>query len=168
VSATASEAQRDRDEAAAPLGTVNIFDPHPLNWLFVTWNTMEEPVRTDHEGYIVMALAENAEWRDDKRLEVTVRAGARFQDGEPCTADSIKQNFDEVQRWAAPHPPGTFLNFDPDARCVVEDERTCVFHFPEPDGLALGKFRGFHIASPSFWHTHGFGYKKTGSGEGHW
>ena len=168
MSATASEAQRDRDETAAPLGTVNVFDPHPLNWLFVTWNTMEEPVRTDHEGYIVMALAENAEWRDDKTLEVTVRAGARFQDGEPCTADSIKQNFDEVQRWAAPHPPGTFLNFHPDARCVVEDERTCVFHFPEPDGLALGKFRGFHIASPSFWHTHGFGYKKTGSGEGHW
>jgi len=27
---------------------------------------------------------------------------------------------------------------------------------------------GFHIASPSFWHEHGFGYKKTGSGDGHW
>jgi hypothetical protein len=59
------------------------------------------------------------------------------------------------------------LNFHPDAECDVADERTCVFRFPEPDGLLMGKFRGFHIASPSFWHTHGFGYKKTGSGEGH-
>ena len=73
-----------------------------------------------------------------------------------------------MQRWAAPHPPATYLNFHPDTECVVEDERTCVFRFPEPDGLVMGKFRGFHIAGPSFWHTHGFGYKKTGSGEGHW
>ena len=159
----------DRPDApGAPVGTVNIFDPHPLNWLFITWNTMEEPVRTDHEGYTVMALADTAVWRDDKTLEVKVRRGTVFQDGEPCTAGSIKQNFDEVQRWAAPHPPGTYLNFHPDAMCVVEDEDTAVFHFPVPDGLALGKFRGFHIASSSFWATHGFGYKKTGSGEGHW
>jgi ABC-type transport system substrate-binding protein len=151
-----------------PVGTVHVFDPNPLNWLFVTWNTMEEPVRTDHEGFTVMALAQDAVWRDGTTLEVTVRDGARFQDGEPCTAHSIKQNFDEVQKWAAPHPPGTYLNFHPDATCTVEDEQTCVFRFPEPDGLIMAKFRGFHIAGSSFWHTHGFGYKKTGSGEGHW
>jgi ABC-type transport system substrate-binding protein len=129
---------------------------------------MEEPVRTDHEGHTVLALAEAAEWREDGGFAVTVRRGARFQDGEPCTAHSIEQNFDEVQKWAAPHPPGTYLNFHPDATCTVEDEQTCVFRFPEPDGLIMAKFRGFHIAGSSFWHTHGFGYKKTGSGEGHW
>ena len=168
MSTTSTAPAAARDEAPTPVGTLNVFDPHPLNWLFITWNTMEEPVRTDHEGFTVMALAQDAVWRDGTTLEVTVRDGARFQDGEPCTAHSIKQNFDEVQRWAAPHPPGTYLNFHPDSECTVEDERTCVFRFPEPDGLVLGKFRGFHIASPSFWHTHGFGYKKTGSGEGHW
>jgi hypothetical protein len=36
---------------------------------------------------------------------------------------------------------------------VLEDERTCVFRFPEPDGLVMGKFRGFHIASPSLAHA---------------
>lgn len=106
--------------------------------------------------------------RDDLTLEVRVRPTARFQDGEPCTAHSVKQNFDEVQRWAAPHPPGTYLNFHPDAECVVGSEYQCVLRFPEHDGVALGKFRGFHIASPSFWSQHGFGYEKTGSGEGHW
>ena len=39
----------------------------------------------DPDGHIVMALAESAEWRDDRTLEVRVREGARFQDGEPCT-----------------------------------------------------------------------------------
>ena len=167
MSTTMTQAQQ-QDRGVEPVGTVNVFDPHPLNWLFITWNTMEEPVRTDHEGYITMALAELATWRDETTLEVKVRPGVRFQDGKPCTARSIKHDFDEVQKWAAPHPPGTHLNFHPDAECVVEDELTCVFRLPEPDGLILGKFRGFHIASTSFWHNHGFGYKKTGSGEGHW
>ena len=48
-----------------PVGTVKVFDPHPLNWLFIAWNTMEEPVRTDHDGFTVMALAEDATWRSD-------------------------------------------------------------------------------------------------------
>ena len=26
-----------------PVGTVYVFDPSPLNWLFITWITMEEP-----------------------------------------------------------------------------------------------------------------------------
>jgi len=73
------------ENTSAPVGTVNVFDPHPLNWLFITWNTMEEPIRTDPDGYIVMALAESAEWRDPLTLEVRVREGARFQDGEPAT-----------------------------------------------------------------------------------
>jgi ABC-type transport system substrate-binding protein len=151
-----------------PVGEIRVFDPHPLNWLFITWNTMEEPVRTDHEGFLTMALAESATWRDDLTLEVKVREGARFQDGEPCTAHSIKQNFDEVQRWAVPHPPGTYMNFHPDSECEVTEDSVCVFRFPEPDGLVLGKFRGFHIASSSFWKTYGFGYQKAGTGEGHW
>ena len=168
MSSVATERAVPEAGPPVPVGTVHVFDPNPLNWLFVTWNTMEEPVRTDHEGHTVLALAEAAEWRADGGFAVTVRRGARFQDGEPCTAHSIKQNFDEVQKWAAPHPPGTYLNFHPDATCTVEDEQTCVFRFPEPDGLIMAKFRGFHIAGSSFWHTHGFGYKKTGSGEGHW
>ena len=160
MSTTAPQAAEQAREAVTPVGTVHVFDPHPLNWLFITWNTMEEPVRTDHDGHIVLALAEEAAWRDDGSFAVTVRAGARFQDGEPCTAHSIKQNFDEVQRWAAPHPPGTYLNFHPDAECVVEDDRTCVFRFPEPDGLVMGKFRGFHIASPSFGTRTGLGTRR--------
>ncbi len=128
-----------------PVGTIYVFDPSPLNWLFITWNTMEEPIRVDQDG-----------------------TGVRFQDGEPFTAHSIKQNFDEMQRWIAPHPPGRWLNFPPESSCEVVNEHTVRFHFPGPDGLALGKMRGFHIASSAFWREQGFGYAKLGSGEGHW
>jgi ABC-type transport system substrate-binding protein len=151
-----------------PVGTIQVVDPSPLNWLFITWNTMEEPIRVDQDGRVVHALAKDARWLDEHTLELKLRTGVRFQDGEPFTAHNIKQNFDEMQRWAAPHPPGTWLNFPPESVCEVVDEHTVRFRFPGPDGLALGKMRGFHIASSAFWREQGFGYAKFGSGEGHW
>jgi hypothetical protein len=45
--ATAESAEK------VPVGTINVVDPHPLNWLYITWNTMEEPVRTDERGHMV-------------------------------------------------------------------------------------------------------------------
>ncbi|MFL5697481.1 MAG: ABC transporter substrate-binding protein [Ktedonobacteraceae bacterium] len=151
-----------------PVGTVYVFDPSPLNWLFITWNTMEEPIRVDQDGRVVNALATDARWPDDHTLELDLRTGVRFQDGEPFTAHNVKQNFDEMQRWIAPHPPGSWLNFPPESVCEVVNDSTVRFHFPGPEGLALGKMRGFHIASSAFWRGQGFGYAKLGSGEGHW
>jgi ABC-type transport system substrate-binding protein len=152
----------------APVGTVQVVDPHPLNWLFITWNTMEEPVRTDEQGHIVGAVMEDSRWIDETTLEVQLRKGVRYQDGEELSAESFRRAFEEVQRWKAPHPPGTYLNFHPDTRLEVVDAHTVRMRFPQPDGLVLGKFRGFHIPSTRFWEQEGFGYRKRGSGEGHW
>ena len=160
--AAAEQAQR------TPVGTINVVDPHPLNWLFITWNTMEEPVRTDERGHIVGAVMEDSRWIDDTTFEVDVRQGVRFQDGEDLTADHVKRAFDEAQRWKAPHPPGTYLNFHPDARAELVGAYKVRFVFPEPDGLVLGKFRGMHVPSTRFWEEEGFGYRKLGTGEGHW
>src|SRR4028119_423969 len=106
-------------EQRTPVGTINVVDPNPLNWLFITWNTMEEPVRTDERGHIVGAVMEDSRWVDETIFEVHVRQGVRFQDGEECNAYSVKRAFDEVQRWKAPHPPGTSLNFHPDGTAEV-------------------------------------------------
>ena len=161
---TSTSTQKVRE----PVGEINIVDPNELNWLFITWNTMEEPVRTDEQGRIVGAAMADSRWVDETTLEVDVRRDVRFQDGEPMSAEHMKRAFDEVQRWRAPHPPGTYLNFDQDARCEVVDDHTVRFAFPEPDGLVLAKFRGMHVASSRFWDEEGFGYRKLGTGEGHW
>ncbi len=152
----------------APVGTVNVVDPHPLNWLYITWNTMEEPVRTDERGHMVGAVMEESRWTDEKTIEIKVRQGIRFQDGEECNAHSVKRAFDEMQRWRAPHPPGTNLNIHPDTVAEIVDNYNLRINFPEPDGLVLGKMRGMHIPSTRFWEEIGFGYKKLGTGEGHW
>lgn len=153
---------------ATPTGTVHVVDPSPLNWLFITWNTAEEPVRTDPDGHLIGAAMREWRWVDDRTLQIDLREGVRFQDGEPLTARTFEQNFHEVQRWVAPHPPGTWINFHPDTRCEVVGEHQVRMRFPEPDGLVLGKFRGFHMMSSEFWKRLGFGYDYTGTGEGHW
>ena len=33
-----------------PHNTVTVVDPSPVNWLSITWNTMEEANRVDHDG----------------------------------------------------------------------------------------------------------------------
>lgn len=157
-----------RGERRTPVGTINVVDPNPLNWLFITWNTMEEPVRTDERGHIVGAVMEDSRWIDENTFEVDVRRGIRFQDGEELDARHVKRAFDEVQRWKAPHPPGTYLNFDPGATAETVGDYKVRLHFPAPDGLVLGKFRGMHIPSTRFWEEEGFGYRRLGTGEGHW
>jgi hypothetical protein len=137
LSTTAPQAARQAPVAGTPVGTVHVFDPHPLNWLFITWNTMEEPVRTDHEGHIVLALAEEAIWREDGSFAVTVRAGARFQ---------------------VPPRRRVRRRGRPDLRVSL----------PSAGRAGHGKVPRLSHRQPVVLADARFGYKKTGSGEGHW
>ena len=154
--------------ARGPVGTVRVVDPSPLNWLHITYNTVEELVRLTTQGKIRPAAMRRYRWADDRTLDVRVREGERFPDGESLTAHTVKRSFDEVMRWTAPHPPGTQFNLDPRTSCGVTGEYTVRFHLPAPDGLALGKLRAMHIMSTRFWEEIGFGYERNGTGEGHW
>lgn len=158
----------DERRANEPVGTVNIVDPSPLNWLYITYNTVEELVRVDPDGNVEAAAMSGFRWVDDCTLEVDVREGNRFPGGGKLTAETVERAFEEVMRWSAPHPPGTHFNLDPDTKLEVVDEHTVRFHFPEPDGLAVGKLRAMHIMNEEFWDGPGFGYERQGSGEGHW
>jgi ABC-type transport system substrate-binding protein len=157
-----------RDRRGAPAGSLQVVDPGPLNWLWITYNTAEELVRVTPHGKVRPAAMTSYRWLDERTLEVDVRRGEVFADGEPLDARIVKRSFDEVGRWRAPHPPGTHFNIDPRTECEVVGERTVRFHLPEPDGLALGKLRAVHLMSSRFWDGPGFGYRREGSGEGHW
>lgn len=152
----------------APVGTVHVVDPGALNWLWVTYNTAEELVRVSPGGTTIPAAMKSYRWRDDRTLEVTLRKGNRFPDGEPLTAATVARAFAEVFRWRSPHPPGTHFNLDPRTRVEVVSEHAVRLHLPEPDGLALGKLRAAHLMSTRFWNEIGFGYARHRSGEGHW
>ncbi|MFC4321771.1 ABC transporter substrate-binding protein [Litchfieldia salsa] len=155
-------------EGKAPVGTIHIVDPSPLNWLFVLFNTMEEAVGTDREGRIVPALATSTKWVNEKTLELKLREGVLFHNNEPFTAEHVIKAFNEIKPWIAPHPPGTWVNLPEETSLEKVDEFTVQFHFPKPEGLALGKLRAHHYATFQFWDKLGFGYRKLGTAEGHW
>ncbi|TDM90272.1 ABC transporter substrate-binding protein, partial [Lactobacillus crispatus] len=79
-----------------PHNTVTVVDPSPVNWLSITWNTMEEANRVDHDGIGQPSLAESWRWLDSETLELTMRQ-AVYQDGEPFNAGMFKLGFDKVQ-----------------------------------------------------------------------
>lgn len=151
-----------------PVGTLHVVDPSPLNWLYVTYNTVEELVRVDADGNVEPAAMSSYRWADERTLDVEVREDEVFADGEALTALSVKRSFDEMFRWRAPHPPGTQFNLDPRTTCEVTGEHAVRFHLPEPDGLALGKLRAMHIMSTRFWEGPGFGTIRNDTGEGRW
>jgi len=150
-----------------PQGTIHVVDRSPLNWLYITYNTVEELVRTDEKGHVVPAAMDGYKWVDDKTLEIKLRKN-KFQDGEPVTVEIVKRNFEEMMKWKSPHPPGTQFNQYRGTRCEIVDEETLHIISPKPDAMTLGKLRAMHIMNTRFWETIGFGYKRNGSGEGHW
>jgi ABC-type transport system substrate-binding protein len=163
-----SRASARRGRWLPPAGTLRVVDPSPRNWLHVTAHVMEGPLRADGEGRLVGALAGAARWLDDRTLELDLRHGVRFQDGEPVGPAEVKRSFDELLRWAAPSPLGRWLSFAPGTTCEVAGERTVRLRLPEPDGLALGRLCLLPVATAAFWDGPGFGHQQRGSGEGRW
>ncbi|AGX04816.1 MULTISPECIES: ABC transporter substrate-binding protein [Bacillus] len=155
--------QTGKKEAA---GMIYVADSSPQNWLYILFNTMEEAVRADKEGKVVPNLADY-HWHSENVLELRIKEGVKFQNGEKLSALTVQESLHELSRWQAPHPPGTFLNFIP-FTLEVKDEYTVLLKFADPDGLAPAKLRAAHLANRRFWDTLGFGYLKLGSGEGHW
>jgi len=164
----AAEAVERRTQRHAPQGRINVVDPGPLNWLWITYNTVEELVRVTRGGKIRPAGMSAYRWLDGRTLEVDVRERVRFQDAEPLTTFSVRRAWEEVSRWRSPHPPGTQFNIDTRTRCEEVGAHTVRFRLPAPDGAVIAKLRAMHLMSSDFWNGPGFGYRRQGRGEGHW
>jgi ABC-type transport system substrate-binding protein len=147
--------------------TVTVVDSSPVNWLWITWNTMEEAVRVDYNGRTQPALAEEWEWQDKQTLELDMRDNVVFQDGSVFDPAVFKRSFDEVQKWENPHPPGPWLNYAAEANMKIPDEDTTVFHTAVVDGATITKLRGMHVGSEQFWNQGGFN-TAAGTSEGNW
>ena len=151
-----------------PDNTVTVVDGSPVNWLSITWNTMEEADRVDMNGKTQPSLAESWSWTNPTTLRLNLRKNVMFQDNTPFNATIFKEAFDKVQDWKAPHPPGKFLNYAKGSEVKIIDANTVDMVFPEADSAAFMKLRGMHVGSPAFWTKLGFVDKKTGSADGHW
>jgi peptide/nickel transport system substrate-binding protein len=146
-------------EVPAPRGELRIVDKNPDNWVSITFHVFEHLVELDKHGALVPRLATGWQWLDERTLEVTLRQGVTFHNGEVFDAEIVRLNWDENIRLQQPHMIGEFLNFKPGSRLEIIDAQTVRFIFPEPDGGALVKLALAHIANRQFYRELGWGEK---------
>jgi ABC-type transport system substrate-binding protein len=146
-------------EVSTPRGELRIVDKHPWNWAWITFNVFEHLMELDQDGALVPRLATGWRWLDDRTLEVRLRQGVPFHNGEVLDAEIVKLNWEENFRLRQPHIVGEYMNFKPGSRLEIINSHTVRFMFPEPDGGALAKLSNMHIANRQFYRAHGWGEK---------
>ena len=145
------------EQVPGPRGELRIVDKDPLNWAWISWNVFEHLVELDKDGQLVPRLATAWRWLDDQTLEMTLRQGVTFHNGEVFDAEIVKLNWDENTRLRQPHMPGEYLNFTSGSRLEIIDLHTVRFMFPEPDGGVLAKLTYMHIGNRQFYRDLGWG-----------
>jgi ABC-type transport system substrate-binding protein len=145
------------EQPPAPRGELRIVDKDLLNWAWITWNVFEHLVEIDKDGQLVPRLATAWQWLDDQTLEMTLRQGVTFHNGEVFDAEIVKLNWEENTRLRQPHMPGEYLNFKPGSRLEIIAPHTVRFMFPEPDGGVLAKLTYMHISNRQFYREFGWG-----------
>ena len=147
------------EQPPKPRGELRIVDTNRYNFTTIVYNVFEHLMERDQDGTLVPRLATGWRWLDDRTLEVALRQGVRFHNGELFNAEIVKLNWDENVRLKQPHRAGQFLNFAPGARLEIVDASTVRFVFPQPDGAALLKLSSMHIGNRQFYTEHGWGEK---------
>ena len=147
------------EQVPAPRGELRIVDKSPQNFAYIVLNIFEHLIELDKDGTLVPRLATQWQWVDDRTLEVTLRQGVRFHNGEVFDAEIVKLNWEENTRLRQPFSGGVFLNFTPGSRLEVLDPYTVRFVFPEPDGGALTKIIAMHFGNRQFYRELGWGEK---------
>ena len=145
------------EQPPAPRGELRIVDSSPYNFVTVVYNVFEHLLDIEEGGTLVPRLATGWRWLDDRTLEIALRQGVKFHNGEPFDATSVQRNWDENTRLQQPFRGGQQLNFTPGSRLEMLAPYTVRFHFPALDGMALVKLSSMHIGSRQFWAEHGWG-----------
>ena len=144
-------------ERPVPRGELHIVDKSPVNWVSLTFNVFEHLMETDVDGKVVPRLATGWRWLDDRTLEVTLRQGVTFHNGEVFDAEIVKLNWDVQSKLGQPHTIGAALYFKPGSRVEVIGPYAVRFVFPEPDGGALAKISFMHMGNRQFYRDVGWG-----------
>jgi peptide/nickel transport system substrate-binding protein len=108
----------------------------------------------DAKGEIRGELAESWKRENDRTWTFTLRQGARFQDGEPVTADAVRFTFDQILgAKSTAYMKGTFAALIEKVEAV--NARTVRFVLKQPSATFMFLLASFHRARKSFLRSSG-------------
>lgn len=115
------------------------------------YNIFDTLLFTDKEGNITGQLAESWEWVDDTTLNVTLRDGVTFQNGEACTSEDVKFTFDRI---LSGYGDGTIaVLYETLDSVEIVDDLTTQFKLKKPDAAfeqRLGSIWGASIVPKDY------------------
>ncbi len=149
------------EQRPAPRGELRVVDRDLSNFGAITFTVFEHLLELDQDGQLVPRLATGWQWLDDRTLDMRLRQGVKFHNGEVFDADIVKLNVEETNQLSHAFYLGQYLKFNPGLRMEIRDPYTLRFHFPEPDGAALARLSYIHMANRQF-------FREFGWGEKHW
>jgi hypothetical protein len=112
-------------------------DTDPLNWAYITWNVFEHLVEVDKDGKLVPRLATAWQWLDDHTLEMTLRQGVKFHNGEVLCRDR-QANWDENPGYGSRTGRG-LLELQTGVAPGIRDPPHGPLRVSEPDGGAMAR-----------------------------
>src|SRR5699024_410191 len=108
-----------------PIGAIGVYEWRNLRMVY------DKLTRLAPDSTISPAAAESWEYLDDTTLEVKIREGMTFHDGEPVTVEDIKFSYD----YFIDHQVAYFLSYvEPIESIEIKDENTVVFNLEQPYG----------------------------------
>jgi peptide/nickel transport system substrate-binding protein len=147
------------EQVPAPQGELRIVDKNLSNFGTIVFNVFEHLLELDKDGKLVPHLATSWQWLDERTLEMRLRQGVTFHNGEVFDAEIVKLNVEETTQLRHAFYLGEYLNFKPGLRIELLGPYTLRFVFAEPDGAALARLSYVHIANRQFLREFGWGDK---------
>ena len=143
----------------APRGELRVVETGSALFAWITFNVFEHLIELDQDGLLVPRLATGWRWIDDRTLEVSLRRGVRFHNGEAFDAEIVKLNILDTLTLGHAFHLGTFMNFGEGTRVEVIDRYTVRIVTPKPDGAMLARLSFIHMGNRAFFEAGGWGGK---------
>jgi peptide/nickel transport system substrate-binding protein len=152
---------------AAPKGKLTIafdtdtptMDPHAhaeRAGVIVNWHFYDSLLLRQDDMTIVPGLAKSYKLLDNTTLQLDLRDGVTFHNGEPFNAECVKFSFDRVLDPKNKSPQISNVNWVESVEIV--DEFTVKLHFKEPYPLWREKLQNFAMVPPKFIQEKGLQY----------
>jgi peptide/nickel transport system substrate-binding protein len=122
-----------------PFATPEIFNATLLRWMYPTF------VTRGPNGEVEPWAAESWEVVDGQTVDVTLRGGMKFDDGQPVTTEDVKFTFDYILEWKFPALARVSDVLD---RVEVLSDRVVRFHLKQPSASFVPNVLGFAFIAP--------------------
>jgi peptide/nickel transport system substrate-binding protein len=141
-----------REQLSVPRGELRIVDKRLTNRFSIQNHAIEGLVGIDYQGgTLVPRLASGWRWRDDRTLEVTLRQGVTFHNGEVLDAEHVRLSWEACNGFREFYGADlAWWTFPPETRLEILAPHRLQFVLPAPDAAALLKLLRMPIANRQF------------------